>query len=685
LLLLLCASTVSATTYSETLNSKAKVSPVQKVIQMLEDMLTKSKQEKQDEEVRFAAFKQFCAGSAAEKTRSIEEADSAIGKITGEIEDLSLEVDQLGADIQKADSDVEQLSKKIGALATEINNFDNEMEANKEEREAEHADFEKKDGDYATSIDSLDRAITEVKGAGAGASAALLQVANLKMVPGSAKRKIYSFLQQDPEAMLQRDAQGQPTGEAKAYEGQTDGIVDMFKKLDEKFEDEREGGQKDEMAKKHSYDMLMQELTNLLDKAKDEKESKTALKAKREQDLASAKGELAETQAQKAEDEKYLKELNAECEQKSADFENRQEMRAGEIGAVSKAVEILSGGAVAGASSKHLELAQADDVDGSSFVQLRSSGRSPIQNRVAVFLQDKATANGSRILSMLAAHVADDPFTKVKKMIKDMITRLMEEANEEAEHKGWCDTELKTNTVTRNAKTAQVDTLHSTIEELQAKLQKIAQELQDTSAEITELSQAVAEATAQRTKEKEANAVTVKEAGEAQTAVAQAIEVLKEFYAGAAEATSLAQTDQPAIFDAPYTGMQGESGGVVGMLEVIQSDFGRLEAETSASEQEASKAHKKFLNESAVNKARLEKDVEHLNRRKTDREGDLNEATGDLTGAQEELDAALAYYEKLKPSCVDAGVTYEDRVGRRKEEIESLQEALRILNGEDIA
>merc|ERR1719460_2242448 len=194
----------------------------------------------------------------------------------------------------------------------------------------------------------------------------------------------------------------------------------------------------------------------------------------------------------------------------------------------------------------------------------------------------------------------------------------MEEANEEAEHKGWCDTELKTNTVTRNAKTAQVDTLHSTIEELQAKLQKIAQELQETSA--------------QRTKEKEANAVTVKEAGEAQTAVAQAIEVLKEFYAGAAEATSLAQTDQPAIFDAPYTGMQGESGGVVGMLEVIHSDFGRLEAETSASEQEASKAQKKFLSESAVNKARLEKDVEHLNRRKTDREGDLNEATGDLTG-----------------------------------------------------
>merc|ERR1719502_2361714 len=143
LLLALCAvSTVSATSYSETLHSNAKVSPVQKVVQMLEDMLAKSKAEKQDEEVRFAAFKQFCAGSAAEKTRNIEEADSAIGKLNGEIEDLSLEVDQLGADIQKADSDVEQLSKKIGALATEITNFDSEMEANKEEREAEHANFD---------------------------------------------------------------------------------------------------------------------------------------------------------------------------------------------------------------------------------------------------------------------------------------------------------------------------------------------------------------------------------------------------------------------------------------------------------------------------------------------------------------------------------------------------------------
>jgi len=45
----------------------------------------------------------------------------------------------------------------------------------------------------------------------------------------------------------------------------------------------------------------------------------------------------------------------------------------------------------------------------------------------------------------------------------------------------------------------------------------------------------------------------------------------------------------------------------------------------------------------------------------------------------------LQYFDKLKPSCVDAGVSYEDRVARREEEIESLKQALEILDGKEIA
>merc|ERR1719316_2606630 len=271
-------------------------------------------------------------------------------------------------------------------------------------------------------------------------------------------------------------------------------------------------------------------------------------------------------------------------------------------------------------------------------------------------------------------------------MIKDLIVRLMEEANEEAEHKGWCDTELGTNEQTRKEKTNAVETLHSEIDELTATIAKLGQEITDLSKEISEADKALATAQELRNKEDEKNTATIADAEAAQTAVAQAISVLREFYDKAAEATALVQGKrQPEIFDEPYTGMQSENGGVVGMLEVIQADFARLETDTKAAEAEAQKAFDEFTSESAVNRAANAKDVEHKTTKKTNQEAALTAKKADLEGTQKELDAALAYYDKLKPSCVDAGVSYEDRVARRKEEIESLQEALRILNGEDIA
>merc|ERR1712238_474672 len=107
------------------------------------------------------------------------------------------------------------------------------------------------------------------------------------------------------------------------------------------------------------------------------------------------------------------------------------------------------------------------------------------QEQVAEFLRVRAERLGSRVLSALAVRVAEDPFTKVKKMIKDLIVRLMEEANEEAEHKGWCDTELSTNEQTRAEKTEAVETLHAEIDQLEASIAKLTEG-------ITELTEAVA-------------------------------------------------------------------------------------------------------------------------------------------------------------------------------------------------
>lgn len=227
-----------------------------------------------------------------------------------------------------------------------------------------------------------------------------------------------------------------------------------------------------------------------------------------------------------------------------------------------------------------------------------------------------------------------------------------------------------------------METLHSEIDELEANIAKLGEEVVQLSEAVAELDTGMAEATKLRGEEKTENAATVTDAQEAQVAVAQALTVLKEFYANAAEATAFVQ--QPEIFDTPYKGMQAENGGVVGMLEVIESDFARLEAETKAEEVSAQKEYDEFMTTSEVDKAAKTKDIEIKQNQKEEDEKALHQAKVDLEGTQKELDAALQYFDKLKPSCVDADVSYEDRVERRKDEIESLQEALKILNGEDI-
>jgi len=250
----------------------------------------------------------------------------------------------------------------------------------------------------------------------------------------------------------------------------------------------------------------------------------------------------------------------------------------------------------------------------------------------------------------------------------------MEEANEEASHKGWCDTELSTNLQTRQLKTETVQTLTAEIDELEASIAKLGDDITELTAGVASLDEAMSTATQLRTEEKAKNHETIEDAEAAQTAVAQALTVLKEFYAKAAEADSFVQVEGPAQ----------DSTGVIGMLEVIEADFARLEADTKASEAGAQKEYDEFIEDSRINHMKKSTDNEHKQAKKQDQSQALTLAKSDLEGTQKELDAALAYFDKLKPSCVDSGVSYEDTVARRKEEIESLQEALKILNGEDI-
>merc|ERR1712217_749894 len=290
-----------------------------------------------------------------------------------------------------------------------------------------------------------------------------------------------------------------------------------------------------------------------------------------------------------------------------------------------------------GNAEKHLP--QFMQKTSKSLSQLLTNAQTPQQERAVQYLKEQASHLHSRVLSALAVRAAEDPFKKVKKMIKDLLVRLMEEANEEAEHKGWCDTELSTNEQTRKEKTEAVETLHAEIDQLEASIAKLTEDIGELTTAVADLQAAMAKNTKLRQEEKAKNEQTISDAGEAQTAVAAALTVLKEFYAKAGEATALVQQTPPEIFDSPYKGMQAENGGVIGMLEVIESDFARLEADTKAAEANAQKEYDEFMTASKVDVAAKSKDIEHKEAKKQDQNQALTTKRADLEGTQKELDA----------------------------------------------
>merc|ERR1712190_445060 len=209
---------------------------------------------------------------------------------------------------------------------------------------------------------------------------------------------------QDPEGL----AVSAP--EANAYEFQSSGVVEMLEKLLDKFIDERTALEKAEMNSKHAYDMLMQDLKDQIAQATQDRDEKAETKAKKLQAKADAEGDLKDTTTTRDADAKYLADLTATCEQKASDFESRQQLRADEITAIEKAVEIISSGAVAGNAEKHLpSLLQTK---ASAFARLRADLSTQAQARMAVYLHKRAKQLNSRILSTLAARISEDPFSK---------------------------------------------------------------------------------------------------------------------------------------------------------------------------------------------------------------------------------------------------------------------------------
>merc|ERR1712100_61118 len=130
------------------------------------------------------------------------------------------------------------------------------------------------------------------------------------------------------------------------------------------------------------------------------------------------------------------------------------------------------------------------------------SERVLLKQKAAELLRKRARVLSSRTLAVAAGEMAANPFAKVVDMIKSLLAKLKEEAAAEADHKAWCDKELKENKLKRNKKTAQSEKYMAQIEDLTAQIDSMAKKISTLAQEQEDLTSAMGEATKERLAEK---------------------------------------------------------------------------------------------------------------------------------------------------------------------------------------
>jgi len=344
-----------------------------------------------------------------------------------------------------------------------------------------------------------------------------------------------------------------------------------------------------------------------------------------------------------------------------------------------------------------------DDIEDQvvSFLQVKPAAST--RKQLMAMLSSKAETLKSAAISTLLIKLKDapSPFAKVKQMINDLVARLEAEAADEASQKEWCDTEMSETNAARNAAQVEIDSLNALHTEKKALSAQLTEQINTLSQEIADLSKALNEETALRNTDHDTNTQTLADANAGLLALTGAIEFLNEFYnpsliqkqappsAGYERAVSAnAGSDGQTVADmAPdaggvsgaYGGKTDASKSIIGMMEVIKSDFENTISKTTDEENTNDGDYQTF-------KGETEQDISDKGDLKdtktTDRENadlDATQADADLKTQGKLLQDALDELVKLKPVCVDTGMSTKERNARRDQEVEALKEALKML------
>jgi chromosome segregation ATPase len=708
------------------LAKESKEAALKKVTAMLQTLKGKVLEEGEKEAATYNKFACFCKDTTAEKVASVSAGQDEKETLESQIVDLQTERDELDT--------------KIAEIEEEIEAAEKEMKEAQEEREKEAAIYAKNEADLKAALEALEGAIQSLK-ASKGASLLQMQavgknvkaavlLADILGIGGPKTHHLSAmFLQQSPDV---------PTEDYKFH---SDEVITTLEGLEKDFRAEKVEVDEAEVKAISAHESFMQEKTDFvkqqtieLDETREEKSQKVAEIAEKSQELTTVAATLLD-------DQQYLNELSKMCQEKGKTWDQRSSTRQDELSMITEVISIIEGEVAEATSAATVrfnqkavgvKLASAVAKDPAAMVAIEAAaeaadGPAPLaflqekQSKPAAFLsavkkhvqaaagpedlrsisatsrkaiaellRTSGTKLKSTLLTGLATRIAgsEDPFAKIRQLIQELIERLMTQASMESNQKAWCDKSIGDAEQKRTYAAEKIAKLNGEMAELEALRDKLMEELETLATEIKDLKKAMKRAENQREEEKAENAATVEEAQSGLEAIEMAIDIMRKFYLTSEKATveSFAQKQGPKE-DAPetfgngeaYKGAQSDSTGIIGMMEVMQSDFQRTISETEKAEADAEQAHLEFMTETG-------KSLEAKETAETEKTGYKDDAVDKLESAQEDLDSqtdvlqtTLSELLELQPVCVDTAMTYEERVAAREDEIAALKKALCIL------
>jgi len=669
-LLLICGAAPAAQARND-----QKVTPMEKVMKLMLDLSAKVTAEGKKEAAEYDKYACFCKEQADEKLYAIETSESKIEKLAALIKELSSAISQLNGEIGK-------LSKKISGLEGDIKDA-------KKERKDDYDAYSVKAKDHQEAIDATAGAIEalkESKGDLTDAKTDLMQLARHSLTPAK-----------EAQMLLQVSKKGAPK-----FEYQSNDIIATLEGLLAQFKSMKKTLDNDEFEAKAASDKKILAMTNEKKFAEKEKAEKESVVEAKTEEKETAEADKDQETADMDADQAFMDTLTVDCEKQSKMFDQRSSTRADELTALDKAYKELKGGAADQyeVSGKLVDSqAKYDEMEAASFVQLRSvrrhqSGKEAALRKVRSMLAEAAKSGKSTAIATLSLKidVAEDHFVKVRGLIKDLIEKLEADAKAEETQKTFCDRNMLKAVTNRDTANAKLEKATAKIATLKASIQSHNDDINDLNAAVADLKKALLEATTLRKEDKAANEKAIQISQDGIDSVKLAMSILSKFYDNAflqkGEKYVPPNSDRdgntvgdlaPKGLGGNYHGSQSESKGIMGILEVILSDFDRTNAKTKKDEDDEQSAFEDFEKDTDDDVEKKTKSIKLKTKEVADFEDQLLDAQTDEKDATDMLEQAKETLKELESSCVEGEETWAERAEARKKEIEALKEALGVL------